>query len=183
MFAVKHGRGALDPVPRINEQLITTTSMGITPPTMSTGLMTNPLERVMSTCDITHSSQEEQVFLPKETLQHRVVSPSSEIIGEGATIFTDMTETILNVLDQQVAMTPDALQSKGVSPSDNQIKGLQGRKPMTSNQKEGYPNLFLPVVVNYRISDCFCGYSDSLSTDNNPMALVELTNLSYQYGT
>ena len=38
-------------------------------------------------------------------------------------------------------------------------------------------------MENYRISDHFHGYSDSLSTDNNPMALVELNNLSYRYGT
>ena len=37
-------------------------------------------------------------------------------------------------------------------------------------------------MENYRISDCFCGYSDSLSADNNPMVLVELSNLSYKYG-
>ena len=80
-------------------------------------------------------------------------------------------------------MAPDAQQSKGLSSSDNQIKGLQGRKPTTSNQKEGYPHLFLPVVENYRISDHFCGYSDSLFADNNPMVLVELKNLSYRYGT
>ena len=42
-----------------------TTSIGITPPTMSMGLMVNPLERVMPTCDIAHSSQREQVSLPK----------------------------------------------------------------------------------------------------------------------
>ena len=53
----------------------------------------------------------------------------------------------------------------------------------TSIQEEGYPDLFLPVVENYRISDCFCGYSDGLSMANNPMVLVELNNLSYQYGT
>ena len=46
-----------------------------------------------------------------------------------------------------------------------------------------YPDLYLPVVENYRISDKFYGYSDSLSTDNNPMVLVELKGLSYQYGT
>ena len=183
LFAARHGRGALDPVPRMDEQMITTSSMGITPPTMSMGLMVNPLERVMPADDIAHSSQREQVSSPKETLQHRVVSPSSEIIGEGAAIFTDMRETILNVLDQQIAMAPDAQQRKALSPSDNQIKELQGGKPTTSNQKEGYPDLFLPVVENYRISDYFCGYSDSLSTDNNPMVLVELKNLSYQYGT
>ena len=66
-------RGALDPIPRMSEQMIMTTSMGITPPTMSTGLV-NPLERVMPTHDIAHSSQREQVSLPKETLQPRVVS-------------------------------------------------------------------------------------------------------------
>ena len=90
-----------------------------------------------------------------------------------------MTETILNVLDQQIAMTPDSQQSKGLSPSDNQMNGIQGGKPTTSNQKEGYPDLFLSVVENYRISDHFYGCSDSLSTDNNPMVLVELKNLSY----
>ena len=183
LFAARHGRGALDPVPRMSEQMIMTTSMGITPPTVSTGLMVNPLESVMPTHDIAHSSQREQVSLPKETLQHRVVSPSSKIIGEGAAIFTDMMETILNVLDQQIAMTPDTQQSKGLSPSDNQIEGIQGGKPTTSNQKEGYLDLFLPVLENYRISDCFCGYLDSLSADNNPMVLVELKNLSYRYGT
>ena len=94
-----------------------------------------------------------------------------------------MMETILNALDQQMAMTSDTLQLKGLSPSDNQVKQIQGSKTTTSNQKEGYPDLFLPVVENYRISDCFCGYLDSLSTDNNPMVLVELKNLSYQYGT
>ena len=74
LFASRHGRGALDPVPRTSEQMIMTTSMGITPPTTSTGLMVNPLERVMPAHDIAHSSQREQASLPKETLQHRVVS-------------------------------------------------------------------------------------------------------------
>ena len=59
-------------------------------------------------------------------MQPPVVSPSSEITGEGAAIFTDMTETILNVLDKQIAMAPDPQQSKGLSSSDNQIKGIQG---------------------------------------------------------
>ena len=113
LFTARHGREALNPVPRMSEQMIMTTSMGITPPTMSMGLMVNPLERVMPAHNVTHSSPREQVSLPKETSQPRVVSPSSEIIGEGAAIFTDMTETILNVLDQQVAMAPDTQQSKG----------------------------------------------------------------------
>ena len=94
-----------------------------------------------------------------------------------------MMETILDTFDCQVAMAPDPQQSKGLLSIDNQIKEMQGWKPMTSNQKESYPDLFLPVAENYRISDCFCGYSDSLFADNNPMVLLELKNLSCQYGT
>ena len=55
--------------------------------------------------------------------------------------------------------------------------------PETSTQRQDYPDLFLPIRENCRISDHFCGYSESLSADNNPMVLVELNNLSYRYGT
>ena len=116
-------------------------------------------------------------------MQPCVISPSSEIIGEGAAIFTDIMETILNILDKQVAMSPDMQQRKGLSLGDNQMKGTQGKKSKTSTQKEGYPDLFLPIVENYRTSDHFCGYLHSLSADNNPIVLVELNNLSYRYGT
>ena len=68
LFAARHGRGALDPVPRTSEQMITTTSMGITPPNVSTGLMVNPLERMTPTHDVAHLSQREQVSLPKGSL-------------------------------------------------------------------------------------------------------------------
>ena len=81
LFAARHGREALDPVPRMSEQMIMTTFMGITPPTVSMGLMVNPLERVMPAHDIAHSSQREQVSIPEDSLKHRVVSPSSEIMG------------------------------------------------------------------------------------------------------
>ena len=50
----------------------------------------------------------------------------------------------------------------------------QGRAQVTSDPKEKYPDLFLPLAENYRISNYFCGYLDSLSADNNPMVLVEL---------
>ena len=59
-----------------------------------------------------------------------------------------MTETILDVLDKQVAMSPEAQPTKGLSLSDNQMKGAQGKKSKPSIQKEGYPDLFLPVVEN-----------------------------------
>ena len=104
LFAARHGRGALDPVPKVSEQ-ITTTSLGIPPPMVGPELI-NPMERVMPIHGVMHSSQREQVSLTHETLKLQVGSPSSEIIGEGAAIFTDMMETILNVLDKQVAISP-----------------------------------------------------------------------------
>ena len=114
---------------------------------------------------------------------HWVVSPSSgHIIGEGATIFMDMTETMLDALDQQMTLSTEAHKPEGVL-TDNTLSTGQTRSQMTSDTKHSYPDLYLPVVENYRISDKFYGYSDSLSTDNNPMVLVELKGLSYQYGT
>ena len=68
LFAARHGRGALDPVPRMSEQMIMTTSLGITPPVTGTELV-NPMERVTPNCDIAHSSQRGQVSLPKDALQ------------------------------------------------------------------------------------------------------------------
>ena len=110
--------------------------------------------------------------------------PNSEIIGEGAAIFMDMTETILDVLDKQVATSPGSQQStKDLSSKDVQKEIVQSIGPGASTQKEDYPDLFLPIMENYRISDHFCGYSDSMSADNNLMVLVELNNLSYRYGT
>ena len=63
------------------------------------------------------------------------------------------------------------------------MEETQSRTEITSDPKEIYPDLFLPVAENHRISDRFCGYSDSLSADKNPMVLVELKSLSYRYGT
>ena len=135
LFAARHGRGALDPVPRVSEQMITT-SLGIPPPLAGPELI-NPMERVMPICDIVHSGQREQVSLTNETLKLQVVSPGSEIIGEGAAIFTDMMETILDVLDKQVAMSPGSQQqTKGLSSDDNQTKVTQSKEPKTSFKKK-----------------------------------------------
>ena len=91
---------------------------------------------------------------------HQVVSPSSgHIIGEGATIFTDMTETMLDALDWQMVLSAEA-QKPESSLTDNMG---QTRSQMTSDTKDSYPDLYLPVVENYKISDKFYGYSDSLS--------------------
>ena len=90
LFAARHGRGALDPVPKVSEQ-ITTTSLGIPPPITGPELI-NPMEKTMPTRDIMHPKQRDQVSLSNGAPQPWVVSPSSEIIGEGAPIFTDMME-------------------------------------------------------------------------------------------
>ena len=114
LFEVGHGRGALDQAPRTSEQMITTSSMGITPTTSSAGLMVNPLDKVKSATDIEHSSQREHVSMTTDPMKYRVVSPSSEIIGEGAAIFTDMMETMLNALDQQMAISSDEQKLEGI---------------------------------------------------------------------
>ena len=46
-----------------------------------------------------------------------------------------------------------------------------------------YPDLYILVAENYKISNKFYGCMDSMSADNNPMILVELAGLSYRYGT
>ena len=119
----------------------------------------------------------------KETIGPRTTPPGSEIIGEGAAVFTDMTETILDVLDRQVDTSPSFQQAGRSSLREDQKEKIQKEKSQVPTQKDDFPDLFLPVMENYRISDCFCGYSDSLSTDNNQMVLVELNNLSYRNGT
>ena len=47
--------------------------------------------------------------------EHRVVSPVStgHILREGAATFTDMTETMLTTLDQQMALSDEAQKPKG----------------------------------------------------------------------
>ena len=67
-----------------------------------------------------------------------------------------MTETILDILDKQVAMSPGSQQqTKGLSAKDNQTGVTKSKEPKASPQKEDYPDLFLPVMENYRISDQF----------------------------
>ena len=94
-----------------------------------------------------------------------------------------MTETILDVLDKQVNLPTSSQHARRSSPKEDQKEKIQKEKPQVPTQKEDFPDLFLPVRENYRISDHFHGYLDSLSADNNQMVLVELDNLSYKYGT
>ena len=138
LFAAKHGRGALDPVPKTGETKdMATTSISL--PMVGPELI-NPMERTISIHD--DANQGEQ-------MKPRMASPRSEIIGEGAAIFTDMTETILDVLDKQGITSPGSQQiTKETSNKDDQKVidcSTQGIIPETSTQREDYPE---PVCAN-----------------------------------
>ena len=93
-----------------------------------------------------------------------------------------MTETILDALDKQVDISTGSQQVEKLSHKEDEKETNLKENSQVSTQKDNFPDLFLPVRENYRISDHFCGYSDSSSADNNQMVLVELNNLSYRYG-
>ena len=104
LFKARHGRGALDHVPRTSGEVVTTSSIGITPTTLSTGVIANPVIEMRPTFNNgpLHTNQREHVPMSTDPsmMGHRVVSPSSgQIIGEGTAIFMDMMETMLTTLD------------------------------------------------------------------------------------
>ena len=97
-------------------------------------------------------------------MEHRVVSPAGagHIIGEGAAICTDMTETMLTALDKQMALSDTAQKPEGSSlstfPTPRQISShddIRSREcktmPMSVTREEDkYPGLYLPVTENYK---------------------------------
>ena len=97
------------------------------------------------------------------------MSPVStgHILGEGTVIFTHITEAMLTALDQQMALSGKAQKPKGSLTSNiltpRQIFGSNNMEeskiiPKTANKIEDkYPDLYLPVAENYRISDRFYG--------------------------
>ena len=169
--------------------MVTTSSIGITPTTLSTGMIE---VRPSINNGPLHSDQREHdpMSTDPSVMGHRVASPSSgHIIREGAAIFTDMMETMLTALDQQKALSTEALKPEdsltgnimtaGQLTGSNQVGESPARSLVTHDTTDIYPDLYLLVVENYRISDKLYGYSDSLSVDNNSMILVELKGLSY----
>ena len=65
----------------------------------------------------------------------------------------------------------------------NKVRESRSIPVSAFKEEDKYPDLYLPVAENYKISYKFCRYADSMSADNNPMVLVELTGLSCRYGT
>ena len=129
--------------------------------------------------------------------EHKDVPPMGvgHILGEGAAIFTDNMETMLAALDQQMALSGETQKPEGSlvnklsaprqisSHDDIKLKESEAVPVPTAKVENRYPELYLPVAENYKISDTFHGYMDIMSTDNNQMVLVELTGLSYRYDT
>ena len=105
LFEARHGRGVLDHMPRTSEEAIVTSSIGMTPTILSAGVIENLMVEVrpIPDCGPTSPNKKEgvSVSVDPSMMGHRVVSPisSGHIIGEGAAIFTDMTETMLTASD------------------------------------------------------------------------------------
>ena len=203
LFEAGHGRGAIDSVTISGERVPATppvviptlaTSMGVTE-----NIMTGARPRHTPDSGYPLPSQKGQASVEDEyqsPTEHIVVSPmgAGHILGEGAAIFTDITETMLAALDKQMALSDTAQKPESSSSSKFLTSGqiasqseIRSKEPrsmsMSTTKEEGkYPDLYLPVTENYKISNKFCGYMDSMSADNNPMVLVELTGLSYRYG-
>ena len=139
---------------------------------------------------------EEEYQFPAE---HDVVSPvgAGHLLGKGAAIFRDMTETMLAALDKQMVL-PDTVQKPESSSLNNflasesissqseirpKVPDVSAYPPNTSSistedpksmpisstkGEDRYPDLYLPVTENYRISNMFCRYMVSMSADIIP---------------
>ena len=100
LFEARHGREMIDIVPKVSApmigtQVVPTTFGGTIPAPSSTGMIVNPRTEIISAS----GSPFQKECIPMGA--DKVVSPrSSHIIGEGATIFTDMMDTMLKVLDR-----------------------------------------------------------------------------------
>ena len=115
LFEASHGRGTVDNIPKIGERTLVL-PMGmpstITSEDMAENLMVGARPKHTTDSGQLLPDQRERVSIgevPSMT-GPRVVSPVNnlQILGEGAAIFTDMTETMLTALDQQMALSGEA---------------------------------------------------------------------------
>ena len=121
LYEARHGRGAVDSVPKTDEGMFAASSIVMPPTTSSVGMT----ENLMVGAGPKHAPDSEHpppnqrgpisVREIPSTTEHRVVSPTNtgHILEEGAAIFTDMTETMLATLDQQMALSDEAQKPKG----------------------------------------------------------------------
>ena len=117
LLEVRHGRGAIDNVTVTGEKVPATSPVMI--PTLATSM--GVTENIMTVARPKHTldsgyplpSQKGQASVEEEyrsPAEHNVVSPvdAGHILGEGAAIFTDMTETMLAALDKQMSLSDTA---------------------------------------------------------------------------
>ena len=142
---------------------------GITPTPSSTGMFVNPKAKSLSIHGSSIQKDKLNVEKPESISSH-------PIIGESATVFTDMTDTMLKVLDRCMAITAQAWELEN-SLAENASTIKQPRQNITGYIPDTNPDWFLPMMGNPRISEVFYGYSDSSSLDKNPLVLVELKEL------
>ena len=140
--------GVLDHMPRTSGKTIVTSSIGMTPTTLSAGVIENLMVRMRPNQKCVSMSVDPSM------IGHRVVSPINPgpIIGEGAAIFTDMTETILSALDWQMALSSEAQRPEGSLTGNilttgqlidsNKVGESWGRTQVTPDTKDIYLTCF-----------------------------------------
>ena len=127
----------------------------ITPTSSSIGMFVKPRTKSVSS----HGS-----LMPKGNANGERVVPTSShpIIGESAAVFTDMTDTMLKVLDRQVAVTAQARELENTL-AENAYAIGQNRQSMT-----GY--LLDPVACNSLSSQPF--YMNTVPRTTNMGILI-----------
>ena len=154
-------------MPKSGEEAFATSSIGMPTTSSSVGMTENLMvgARPKQTLDSGHPPPNQRGHVSvreiPSTTEHNIVSPirTGHILGEGAAIFTDMTETMLTILDQQMALSGEAQKPEGSLTSNTLISG---QVPSHSNAGESkaiprsfdkmedqYPDLYLPIAENY----------------------------------
>ena len=131
LFEARHGRGVIDSVPKSDEGMLAVSTM-VMPTTISSMGMTENImiwAKPKHTPDSGHPLPIQRGLvsvreIPSRT-EHKVVSPigTGHILGDGVVIFTDMTETMLTALNQQMALSDEAWKSEGSLSSNLLIPG------------------------------------------------------------
>ena len=105
-------------------------------------------------CCSPDSKEHVSVNADPSMIEHRVVSPVStgHIIG-GAAIFTDMTETISSKAQKPEGSLTDNVLTPGQIVGSSNEGEFKTRSQTTHDTKDIYPELYLPLAENYRISD------------------------------
>ena len=112
MFKARHGKGAIDNMTVTGEKISFTSPVIILTPAVCMSVTENPMPGTLSkhTPSGVYSlpSQQGQASVGESyhfSAQHDVIPPVGvgHILGEGATVFTDMTKTMLAALDKQMA--------------------------------------------------------------------------------